>query len=45
VTTWFAPSVPTTVGGGVVGTPDDGAGSALDQVTVTGALCHCRSGR
>ena len=38
VTTWFPPSADTVVGGGVVAGPDEGAGSELDQVIVTGAL-------
>lgn len=40
VAVWFAPSVDRVVGGGVVGVPDDGAGSVLVQVIVTGALYH-----
>lgn len=38
ITVWLAPSADTATGGDVVGVPDDGAGSVLVQVMVTGAL-------
>ncbi|MFG2059432.1 hypothetical protein ACGFI9_36015 [Micromonospora sp. NPDC048930] len=45
VITWSAPSVGTFVEGGVVGLPDEGAGSTLDQMMVTGAWYQpCASG-